>query len=81
MRPMKQVLDADLRDMPKSTEDAATLPATVHFTVKTQSWSSARNAETGKMKSEGKCMQMILVDFSEPQYDCALKSSSTTIAF
>ena len=78
-RPMVQVLDMALSEMRENIEDATVVPETVNLPSKAQSSSSARTIETGKTKLEGKDMQMVLVDFSEPQKDCTLKSSSTTI--
>ena len=81
VRPIAQALDAALSEARESIEDDTAVPETVNLPVKVQSSSSACTIETRKTKSEGKDMQMILADFSEPQEDCTLKSSSTTITF
>ena len=81
VRPMAQALDTFLSETRGNIKDATTLTETVNFPVKVQSSSSTCAIETGKMKSEGKEMQIIPVYFSEPQEDCTLKSSSTTIDF
>ena len=81
MHPMVQALDAALSETRDNIEDATVVSATVNLPVNAQSSSSTYTIETGKMKSEGKDMQMILIDFSEPQEDYTLKSSSTTITF
>ena len=78
---MAQALGTALNEAHDNVEDATAVSATANFPVKAQSSSSTRTIETGKTKSEGKHMQMILVDFSEPQEDHTLKSSSTTAAF
>ena len=44
-------------------EDATIVSVTINFPVKAQSSSYTCAIETGKIKSEGKDMQMILVDF------------------
>ena len=80
-RPMAHALDAVLSDARENIEDSAAVLATVGLPVKAQSVSSVRIIETGKMKSEGNDMQMILVEFCEPQEDFTLKCSSTTINF
>ena len=78
---MAQALDAALSEARENVEDATTVLARVDFPVEAQLSSSACAIEANKMKSEGKGTQVILVDFHEPQEDCTLKSSSTTIAF
>ena len=80
-RNVVQALGAALSDARENIEDAAPVLATINLTVKEQSSSTAHTIETGMMKSEGKNVQMILIDFSEPKEDCTLKSSSTTITF
>ena len=81
MHPMVQALDAALSEARENTEDTTEVSATVNSPAKAQWSSSARTIEMGKMKLEGKDTQMILIDFSEPQEDHTLKSSSTTITF
>ena len=78
---MTQALGVALSKVCESAKDVTTVPATVSFPVKAQLSSSVHTIELGKMKLEGKEMRLILVDFSEPQEDCALNSSSTTVAF
>ena len=81
VRHVAQTLGAALSGTRENIEDDTAVSATVNSPVKAQLSSSTCAIETGKMKSEGKGMQMILVDFSEPQEDHTLKSSSTTITF
>ena len=81
MCPMAQALDAASNETREHVEDSTAVPATVKFPAKEQSSSSVRTIETGKINSEGKDMQIILVDFSETQEDLTLNSFRATIYF
>ena len=78
---MIQELVVALSETRENVEDTTLVIATVDLTVKVQLSSSTCTVEMGKMKSKRKDVKMILIDFSEPQEDSTLKSSSTTITF